>query len=96
MGAIGRYLGHVIIAMVKGFVMMVVVSGIICVGVVFAVTSPHRLPHNNIELALIVVIAGLSGLLGAAIALIWRLTHITELTHAVGHLAERLETNNKG
>lgn len=83
--SIGRYIEHLIAAMVKGFIIMGVVAAIIVLGAF--VLLAHHLPQSPIEIVLTVLVIGLSALLGMAIGLVWRLTHIEELSHAVSHLA---------
>jgi NAD/NADP transhydrogenase beta subunit len=54
----------------------------------------HRLP-TTADFTLIVVIVILAGAVGSAIALIWRMTHIPDIIHAVEHAGDHQQKNAK-
>lgn len=90
---IKQYFEHLIIAAIKGFVVMAIAALVIVFGAFLLLA--HRLPNSGIEVVLVVLVVGLSALLGAAIGLIWRFTHIPQITQAVGHLAHASDEQRK-
>lgn len=84
--SIGRYIEHLLAAMVKGFIVMGVAAAIITLGAFLLLTPTHHLPNSPIEIVMTVLVVGLAALLGMTIGLVWRLTHIEELTHALSQL----------
>ena len=86
MGRIGRYFESLFFSLAKGCLMTALVAGVLATAVVLLLT--HRLP-TTADFTLIVVIVTLAGAFGGAIALIWRMTHIPDIIHAVEHAGDR-------
>lgn len=84
---IGRWFWHVFEGMVRGCLVMGVLAAIVTFGGVFLLK--HSLPHN-LTLVLVLVIIGISGVLGAAFMLIWRLSHIKEIAHLTEKAVEEV------
>lgn len=73
MGAIGRWFKHLVGAMVRG---CLVLAAVALVGAVVVVYVTSRALPNPDEWLLIGALAITAGFLGAAIALVWRLSHL--------------------
>lgn len=87
MRAIGRWIGHLIGAMVRGFLVLGVLALIVSGGISTYVSK--SLP-TGMTLAFVIAISLISGLLGAFVMLAWRLSHIGDVAR-LGHGAmERL------
>jgi putative flippase GtrA len=82
MRAVFRFTGHVLWAMVKGFVFTGVVAAALCFGVLFAAAPGH---HLTLDLSAVfaIVISVLAATLGSAVALIYHLSHLEEVTQAI-------------
>lgn len=91
--SIARYIEHVLVAMVKGFIFMGLAAAVVTLGSFLLLA--HRLPQTPIEIVLTVLVVGLSAFLGLAIGLVYRLTHIEEISHAVSHMAEAAEKQRR-
>ena len=92
MGRIGRYIESVFFSVAKGCLLTALVAGILATATVFLLS--HRLP-TTADFTLIIVIVVLAGAVGSAIALIWRMTHIPEIIHAVEHANEHQQKDAK-
>ena len=88
MGRIVRYFEGLFFSVAKGCLGTALVAGILATGIVLLLS--HRFPDAT-NFALIVVIVALAGAVGGAIALIWRMTHITEIVQAAEHLGDHHE-----
>jgi NAD/NADP transhydrogenase beta subunit len=86
MGRIGRYFETLFFSVAKGCLLTALIAGVLATATVLLLT--HRLP-STADFTLIVVIVVLAGAFGSAIALIWRMTHIPDLIHAVGQSNDR-------
>jgi NAD/NADP transhydrogenase beta subunit len=86
MGRIGRYFETLFFAMAKGCLLTALIAGVLATATVLLLTL--RLP-TTADFTLIVVIVVLAGAFGSAIALIWRMTHIPDILHAVGQSSDR-------
>jgi amino acid transporter len=85
-----HWLWHVVTGMVQGCLVLAILAA--AVSVAATTVATHHLPQG-VTLTLIVAIVAISGLLGAAGMLAWRLSHIGELVHLaeeVTHPGERL------
>ena len=82
MKAVFQFVGHVLWAMVKGFVFTGIAAAIICFGALFATAPGHHLTLD-VSAVFAAVISALAAILGAAVALIYHLSHIEEVSHAV-------------
>lgn len=85
MKTIARYLEHLVWSTIKGFVVGGALAALVCFGALYLTAPAHSLTAGlSTTFAAIIVL--LTALLGAAIALIYRLSHIGELSHAVKQL----------
>jgi hypothetical protein len=80
MRRIGRYFEGLFFSVAKGCLLTALVAGILATGLVILLS--HQLP-STADFTLIAVIVILAGVVGGAIALIWRMTHIPDIIHAV-------------
>jgi hypothetical protein len=94
MRAFFQFVGHVVWAMVKGFVFTGIVAAILCFGALFATTPGHHL-RWDLSAAFALVIAALAAILGAAVALIYHLSHIEEITRALQRRAANREAQRQ-
>lgn len=94
--AIFRWLGAIIAAMFKGFLIVGALSAVLLAA--WFLVLQHQAPRTA-DYFFIGIIVVLSGALGAAVALIYRLSHIGELRHVI-HKATRTgqpgDANGKG
>jgi lysylphosphatidylglycerol synthetase-like protein (DUF2156 family) len=86
MRSILSFIKRLVGAMVKGFFYTGVVAAILCAVVLFVLAPGHRVTLDT-SAVFAVVIALLAGVLGAAVALIYHLSHLDSLHHAVHHLS---------
>ncbi len=84
---IGRWFWHVFEGMVRGCLTLALLAAVISFGTVYLTT--HTLPAG-VTLGLVVTIIIISGILGAAFMLIWRLSHIEELTHVASEVVDEV------
>jgi hypothetical protein len=89
-----QFVAHVFWAMVKGFVFTGIVAAILCFGALFATAPGHHLTWD-VSAVFALVIAGLAAILGAAVALIYHLSHIEEITHALQRRAANREAQRQ-
>jgi formate-dependent nitrite reductase membrane component NrfD len=82
------FVGHLVGAMLKGFFFTGMAAAIVCVAVLI-VTEPQHQVTVDTSLAFGLVIAFLAGVLGAAVALIYHLSHLDTLHHAARQYSER-------
>src|SRR4029453_12203458 len=87
MGRMLAFIAHLFWAMLKGFFFTGLVAAVICAVVLF-ITAPNHQITVDTTLVFSLVIALLAGVLGAAVALIYHLSHLDSLHHAVQHLSE--------
>jgi hypothetical protein len=87
MRAIFRFVGHTVSAMVKGFFFTGIAAAIISFGVLLLASPGHHLVRG-IDTAFAIAISVLAALLGSAVALVYRLSHIGEARHAIQHYTE--------
>jgi putative exporter of polyketide antibiotics len=81
------FVGHLISAMLKGFVFTGVAAAILCAVVLF-VTEPNHQAQLDTSLVFGLTIVLLAGVLGAAVALIYHLSHLDSLRHTMRHYSE--------
>jgi hypothetical protein len=79
---------HLVGAMLKGFFFTGVAAAIVC-AVALLLTEPNHQVTLDTSLAFGLVIAFLAGILGAAVALIYHLSHLDTLHHAARQYSER-------
>jgi hypothetical protein len=82
------FVGHLVGAMLKGFFFTGMAAALLCAAVLF-LTEPNHQMNLDTSLAFGLVIALLAGMLGAAVALIYRLSHLHTLRHAAQQYSER-------
>lgn len=80
MGAAGRWLKRLIGAMVRGCLVLAAIALVAAVVVVYA--TSRALPNSS-EWILIAALVVTAGFLGAAIALVWRLSHLDTVANIV-------------
>jgi putative exporter of polyketide antibiotics len=81
------FIGHLISAMLKGFFFTGGAAAILCAVVLF-VTEPNHQVQLNTSMVFGMTIALLAGIVGAAVALIYHLSHLDSLHHTVRHYSE--------
>jgi hypothetical protein len=86
MRSILRFMKRLVGAMVKGVLYTGLVAAILCAVVLFVMAPGHQVTLDPSTLFAL-VIALLAGTLGAAVALIYHLSHLDGLHHAVPHLS---------
>jgi hypothetical protein len=79
--------------MFKGFVFTGLAAAILCAVALFVMAPGHRVTLDT-SAAFGLVIALLAGLLGAAVALIYHLSHLDTLHHAVQQVQHMSELRN--
>jgi hypothetical protein len=86
-GIVG-FLGHLVGAMLKGFFFTGMAAAIVCAAVL-VLTEPQHQVTLDTSLAFGLVIALLAGVVGAAVALIYHLSHLDTLHHAARRYGDR-------
>jgi hypothetical protein len=81
------FVGHLISAMLKGFFFTGFAAAIVC-GVVLFVTEPNHQLTLDTMAVFSLVIALLAGILGAAVALIYHLSHLDGIHHTLQDYGE--------
>ena len=84
---LGKWFRHLVVGMIQGCLVLAVAAAVISFAGVLIVT--HQIP-SGVTLVLLGAIVGLCGVLGAAFALIWRLSHIEEAMHIVQDVTEEV------
>jgi hypothetical protein len=87
MSGILALIKHLFGAMLKGFFFTGLVAAILC-GVVLFVTEPNHQITLDTTMVFSLVIALLAAILGAAVALIYHLSHLDGIHHTVQHYSE--------
>jgi len=82
------FVGHLVSAMLKGFFFTGMAAALVCAVALF-LTEPNHQMTLDTSLAFGLVIALLAGMLGAAVALIYHLSHLHTLRHAAQQFSER-------
>ena len=82
------FIGHLVGAMLKGFFFTGMAAALVCAVALFLTEPNHQLTVDT-SLAFGLVIALLAGMLGAAVALIYHLSHLHTLRHAAQQYSER-------
>ena len=82
MTAIFHFTGHVLRAMLKGGAATGLVVGLLCFVVLFLTAPGHR-PTLDVSAVFVLVIAALAAILVAAVALIYPLSQLEEVHHAL-------------
>jgi putative exporter of polyketide antibiotics len=82
------FVGHLVGAMLKGFFFTGMAAALVCAVALF-MTEPNHQMTVDASLAYGLVIALLAGMLGAAVALIYHLSHLYTLRHAAQRYSER-------
>jgi putative exporter of polyketide antibiotics len=82
------FVAHLVGAMLQGFFFTGVAAAFVC-AVALVLTEPHHQVTLDTSLAFGFVIALLAGVLGAAVALIYHLSHLDTLHHAAQQYSER-------
>lgn len=87
MSGILAFIRHLFGAMLKGFVFTGIAAAILC-GVVLFVTEPHHQLTLDTSAVFSLVSVFLAAVLGAAVALIYHLSHLDGIHHTVQHYSE--------
>jgi putative exporter of polyketide antibiotics len=82
------FVGHLVRAMLKGFFFTGIAAALVCAVALF-LTEPNHQMTLDTSMAFGLVIALLAGMLGAAVALIYHLSHLHTLRHAAQQYSER-------
>jgi putative exporter of polyketide antibiotics len=82
------FVGHLVSAMLKGFFFTGMAAAIVCAVALFLTEPNHQLSLDT-SMVFGLTIALLAGILGAAVALIYHLSHLDTLRHTVRHYSER-------
>jgi putative exporter of polyketide antibiotics len=82
------FVGHLVGAMLKGFFFTGMAAAVVC-AVALILTEPNHQVTLDTSLVFGLVIAFLAGVLGAAVALIYHLSHLDTIRHAAQHYGER-------
>ena len=82
------FVGHLVRAMLKGFFFTGMAAALVC-AVTLVLTQPQHQMTLDTSLVFGLVIAFLAGMLGAAVALIYHLSHLHTLRHAAQRYGER-------
>jgi putative exporter of polyketide antibiotics len=81
------FVGHLIASMLKGFIFSGVAAALVCTVVLFVTEPNHQVTFDTAR-AFGLVIALLAGIVGAAVALIYHLSHLDGLHHAAQRYSE--------
>jgi putative exporter of polyketide antibiotics len=87
MSSIWSFIKRLVGAMVKGFLYTGLAAAILCAVALFVLAPDHRVTLDT-SAVFALVIALLAGLLGAAVALIYHLSHLDGIHHAVQHMSK--------
>jgi putative exporter of polyketide antibiotics len=82
------FVGHLVGAMLKGFFFTGLAAAVAC-AVALYLTEPQHQMTLDTSLAFGLAIALLAGMLGAAVALIYHLSHLDTLHHAARQYSDR-------
>jgi hypothetical protein len=82
------FVGHLVCAMLKGFVFTGMAATLACAVALYLAEPPHQMTLVT-ALAFGLAITLLAGMLGAAVALIYHLSHLDTLHHAAQRYSER-------
>jgi uncharacterized membrane protein YeaQ/YmgE (transglycosylase-associated protein family) len=82
------FVGHLVGAMLKGFFFTGMAAAIVCAVALF-LTEPNHQMTLDTSMAFGLVITFLAGVVGAAVALIYHLSHLDTLHHAARQYSER-------
>jgi hypothetical protein len=82
------FIGHLVGALLKGFFFTGMAAALVCAVALFLTEPDHRVTSDTSP-AFGLVIAFLAGVLGAAVALIYHLSHLDSLHHAAQHYSAR-------
>jgi lysylphosphatidylglycerol synthetase-like protein (DUF2156 family) len=86
MSSIWSFTKHLVGAMFKGFVYTGLAAAILCAVVLFVMAPGHQVTLDTSAIFAL-VIALLAGVLGAAVALIYHLSHLDSIHHAMQHMS---------
>jgi len=82
------FAGHLVGAMLKGFFFTGMAAALVCAVALFLTEPTHQVTLDT-SLAFGLVIALLAGVLGAAVALIYHLSHLDSVHHTVQRYGEQ-------
>jgi len=88
------FIRHLFGAMLKGFLFTGLVAAIVCAAVLY-VTEPNHEVTLDTTMIFGLVIAFLAGIVGAAVALIYHLSHLDGIHHTVQHYSEMRAAQRK-
>jgi hypothetical protein len=81
------FVGHIFSAMLKGFFYTGLAAALVCAAALFLTAPNHQVTFDT-SMAFSLIIALLAGIVGAAVALIYHLSHLDALHHAARHYSE--------
>lgn len=90
MRTIGRYISELFTALVQGCLVTAIIAAVIATGAYYL--TDHQMPHGA-AVGLIIAIIVLSGIIGALIMLVWRLTHLRELSRVAHRIVDAAQQN---
>ena len=96
MKTIAGFFGHILLAMVKGFIFTGVVAAVLAFGALYVTSPTHALTPSTTNTALAGVIVLLAAILGAAVALIYHLSHLDTARHAMKRYSDYRDANRRG
>jgi hypothetical protein len=92
MRTIGGFVKHIVWAMFKGFVITGVVAAVLCFGALLLATHQVTMGITSIFAAIISLLAAV---LGSAVALIYHLSHIEELSQTLQRARARRQAERQ-
>jgi len=92
MGAVFGFIKHVVSAMFKGFVITGILAAIVCFGALFVIQRHLAMDITTVFAAVITVLAAF---LGSAVALIYHLSHLEDVSNAVRQAHERRQAQRQ-
>lgn len=78
---------HLFMAMVKGFFFTGIAAGILSAAALFVTARNHQ-PTLDVSAVFALIISLLAAVLGSAVALIYHLSHLEDIHHAVQRYSE--------
>jgi hypothetical protein len=81
------FIKHLFRAMLKGFIFAGVGAALVCAAILL-ITEPGHQVTLDVPAVFALVICGLAAILGAAVALIYHLSHLDGIHHTVQHYSE--------
>ncbi|MFI5274625.1 MAG: hypothetical protein ACHQ4H_16455 [Ktedonobacterales bacterium] len=86
MRTVMKYIGELIGAVVQGCLVMAILAAVVATGAYYLA---HKAMPQGLDLAFVLVIVIMAGIIGALARLVWRLTHLHELAQVASQVAQR-------